>query len=88
MDTPRRGKASTLMPRVSKSWSDTPVLSTLAPAVPLSPAVHGRRPTFSQVISPKQVIHEKRLVIKEEPIEEKYDIFSCVVSGSSLITII
>jgi hypothetical protein len=71
MDTPRRGKASTLMPRVSKSWSDTPVLSTLAPAVPLSPAVHGRRPTFSQVISPKQVIHEKRLVIKEEPIEDK-----------------
>lgn len=70
-DTPRRGKASTLMSPVSKSWSDTPVFSTLAPAVPLSPVVHERRPTFSQVISPKQVIQEKRLVIEEEPIEEK-----------------
>ncbi|KAG1808625.1 uncharacterized protein BJ212DRAFT_1382131 [Suillus subaureus] len=71
LDTPRRGKVSTLMSPVSKSWSDTPVLSTLAPVVPLSPAIHRRRPTFSQVISPKEVIHEKRLVIKEEPIEEK-----------------
>lgn len=72
LDTPRRGKTSTLISPVSKSWSDTPVLSTLAPAVPLSPVVHGRRPTFSQVISPKQVIHEKRLVIQEEePTEEK-----------------
>ncbi|KAG1770755.1 hypothetical protein EDD22DRAFT_865833 [Suillus occidentalis] len=72
LDAPRRRKMSTLMSPVSKSWSDTPVLSTLAPAaVPLSPVVHGRRPTFSQVIVPKQVIHEKRLVIQEEPTEEK-----------------
>lgn len=69
LDAPRRGK--TLMSPVSKSWSDTSVLSTLAPAVPLSPSVRGRRPTFSQVISPKQVIQEKRLVIEEELIEEK-----------------
>ncbi|KAG2145097.1 hypothetical protein DEU56DRAFT_978948 [Suillus clintonianus] len=71
LDTPRRRKGSTLMAPISKSWSDTSVLATPAPAAPLSPAVHGRRPTFSQVISPKQVIHEKRLVIEEEPIEEK-----------------
>jgi hypothetical protein len=75
LDTPRRRKTSTSMSPVPKSWSDTPVLSTLAPAVPLSPVVHGRRPTFSQVIGPKQVIHEKRLVIQEEPIEEKCGIF-------------
>lgn len=86
LDTPRRGK--TLMSPVSKSWSDTSVLSTLAPAVPLSPSVRGRRPTFSQVISPKQVIQEKRLVIEEELIEEKYTICFCVVGGSTLITII
>ncbi|KAG2364093.1 hypothetical protein BDR07DRAFT_1355525 [Suillus spraguei] len=71
IDTPRRSKMSTLMSPVSKSWSDTPVLSTFAPTVPPSLAVHGRRPTFSQVIGPKQVIHEKRLVIKKEYIEEK-----------------
>ncbi|KAG0709286.1 hypothetical protein DFH29DRAFT_887529 [Suillus ampliporus] len=71
LDSPRRGKGSSLMSPVSKSWSDTSVLATLAAAAPISPAGHARRPTFSQVIIPKQVIQEKRLVVVEEDIEEK-----------------
>ncbi|OAX43953.1 hypothetical protein K503DRAFT_730449 [Rhizopogon vinicolor AM-OR11-026] len=73
LDSPRRnkGSASSMSP-VSKSWSDSPVLATLAkPIAPFSSTVHGRRPTFSQVINPKQVVQEKRLVVDEKDIKEE-----------------
>ncbi|KAF9218601.1 hypothetical protein BS17DRAFT_741950 [Gyrodon lividus] len=62
-----RDQSSTASP-ISKSWSETQVTPLNRPS-PFSVASHGRRPTFSQVISPKQVIQEKKLIIIEEESE-------------------
>ncbi|KAF9244268.1 hypothetical protein BU15DRAFT_86169 [Melanogaster broomeanus] len=71
LDSPRRkgGKdySSTSSP-ISKSWSETQTTPLHRPSA-LSSASHSRRPTFSQVISPKQVIQEKKLIIMEKESE-------------------
>ncbi|KIJ15733.1 hypothetical protein PAXINDRAFT_162821 [Paxillus involutus ATCC 200175] len=78
-DSPRRkggrDQSSTTSP-ISKSWSETQAMPSNRPS-PFSVASHGRRPTFSQVISPKQVIQEKNLIlIEEEP--ERLEAARCV----------
>ncbi|KAH7890370.1 hypothetical protein F5I97DRAFT_1798915 [Phlebopus sp. FC_14] len=70
-DSPRRkalGRDQSTTSPVSKSWSETRVTPlSRTTSLPFSSAGHGRRPTFSQAMSPKQVIQEKRLfVIGEE----------------------
>ncbi|KAH7909417.1 hypothetical protein BJ138DRAFT_232760 [Hygrophoropsis aurantiaca] len=78
-DSPRRkgfGREGSAASAVSKSWSDTPVI-----ALPKHPGSGGvssvapsRRPTFSQVISPKQaVIQEKKKAIVFVESDEKAD---------------
>ncbi|KAH7922738.1 hypothetical protein BV22DRAFT_1094123 [Leucogyrophana mollusca] len=76
-DSPRRkgfgrnGSANSAS-AVSKSWSETPVIALPKQAEGLPTAGHGRRPTFSQVISPRQVIQEKKKsVVFEEEFSEK-----------------
>ncbi|KAF8838303.1 hypothetical protein BDN67DRAFT_933972 [Paxillus ammoniavirescens] len=62
-----RDQSSSTTSPISKSWSETQAMPSNRPS-PFSVASHGRRPTFSQVISPKQVIQEKNLIlIEEEP---------------------
>ncbi|KIJ64123.1 hypothetical protein HYDPIDRAFT_112664 [Hydnomerulius pinastri MD-312] len=73
-DSPRRKNGrdqsnSTASP-ISKSWSETQMAPLNRPS-PFSSAGHGRRLTFSQVISPRQIIQEKKLIIIEEESDGK-----------------
>ncbi|EGN97137.1 hypothetical protein SERLA73DRAFT_57400 [Serpula lacrymans var. lacrymans S7.3] len=55
---------------ISKSWSEAPMVNFPKMTAPFSSAGHARRPTFSQVISPKQVIPEKKRIVFNENVTE------------------
>jgi WD repeat-containing protein 59 len=57
---------------VSKSWSDNPASRSSKVTIAFSSAGHTRRPTFSQVISPRIEIPEKKLLVFDDIAEEKY----------------
>ena len=72
--SPRYGMdaSSHSMSVVSKSWSDNPASRSSKVAIAFSSAGHTRRPTFSQIISPRIEIPEKKLLVFDDIAEEKY----------------
>ncbi|KAG6372963.1 hypothetical protein JVT61DRAFT_7009 [Boletus reticuloceps] len=69
LDSPRhllrRDQISAVSP-VSKSWSETQMVSPLSRQSQFSSASYGRRPERSQAGSWKQAIQEKKLIVVEE----------------------
>lgn len=73
--SPRYGRdtsTSTHSSVVSRSWGESPAPSSVRANIAFSSAGHVRRPTFSQVISPRPMIAEKKLLIFDEVIEDWY----------------
>lgn len=61
----RRDQTSNVSP-ISKSWSETQMVSPLNRHSSFSSASFGRRPERSQVANAKQAIQEKKLIVLEE----------------------
>jgi hypothetical protein len=56
---------------ISQSWSDNPASRSSKVAITFSSAGHIRQPTFSQVISPRTDIPEKKVLVFDEIAEER-----------------
>lgn len=70
--SPHYGRdASTHSSVISRSWGENLPSSSVKATIAFSSAGHVRRPTFSQVISPRVVISEKKLLIFDEIMEER-----------------
>ncbi|KAF7977533.1 hypothetical protein HWV62_3304 [Athelia sp. TMB] len=56
---------------MSRSWGENLAPSSVKANIAFSSAGHVRRPTFSQVISPRPITAEKRLLIFDEVVDER-----------------
>jgi WD repeat-containing protein 59 len=60
---------------ISKSWSEGGPPTFLGAGVSFSSAGHTRRPTFSQITSPKHPIPGKRILVLDEPASDNKYVF-------------
>lgn len=66
----RRDQASNVSP-ISKSWSETQMVSPLNRHSASSSASFGRRPERTQAVNAKQAIQEKKLIVLEEEPQQR-----------------